>query len=223
MYLALNKRAKTRFPYASEQLKAIFESPLFLKCAGDGQEHKPGAIEIRDWRYWIAWIGLYTGARLGEISQLLTMDVRQIHGTWIFHVTREGSPIKSTKTAGSQRVTPMHIQLVFLRYHADVLARGEKQLFPEIKPDPTGRFSAIPSEFFNKYLERIGVKCDRTVKFHSFRHGIADAFRKAGYLDEQFGILLGHSKASTTGTYRIVPQGILSERVNMIEAVDFGI
>jgi hypothetical protein len=59
------------------------------------------------------------------------------------------------------------------------------------------------------------------VNFHSFRHGIADAFRTAGYMDEQFNVLLGHTKATTTGTYGIVPQGILSERVKMIEAVSF--
>jgi integrase len=226
MYLNLNKRAKTRFPYTPEQLKTIFHSPLFGKCAGDGKEHEPGDIVTRDWRYWIAWIGLYTGARLGEIAQLLTADVRQSHGTWIFHITREGSALKSTKTDGSQRVVPIHSELIrlgFLDYHASITARGEKQLFPEIKPDLTGRFSATPSEFFNAYFRRIGVKLDRSVNFHSFRHGIADAFRRAGYLDEQFGILLGHSKASTTGTYGILPQGILSERVKMIQAVDFGI
>ena len=67
------------------------------------------------------------------------------------------------------------------------------------------------------------MKVDKTVNFHSFRHGIADAFRQAGYLDEQFGMLLGHTKATTTGTYGIVPQGILSERVKLIESITFPI
>lgn len=65
------------------------------------------------------------------------------------------------------------------------------------------------------------MKVDKTVNFHSFRHGIADAFRDAGYLDEQFNMLLGHTKATTTGRYGIMPQGILSQRVEMIEAVAF--
>ena len=67
------------------------------------------------------------------------------------------------------------------------------------------------------------MKVDKKVNFHSFRHGIADAFRAAGYLDEQFNVLLGHTKATTTGKYGILPQGILSERVKMIEAVSFGV
>jgi hypothetical protein len=94
-------------------------------------------------------------------------------------------------------------------------------LFPEITPDKRGFFSGRPSQFLNDYFRRIGVKTDRGQNVHSFRHGMADAFRRAGYLDEQFGILLGHSKASTTGRYGIMPQGILSERVKMIEAVSF--
>ena len=226
MYLTLNKQVKTRFPYSSDQLKAIFRSPLFETCNGNGQEHKSGNVVIRDWRYWVPWIGLYTGARLGEIAQLLTADVRQLHGVWIFHITREGSALKSTKTAGSQRVVPIHSELIklgLIEYHAAMVARGEKQLFPEIKPDQRGFFSSDPSAFFNAYFRRIRVKVDKTVNFHSFRHGIADAFRQAGYLDEQFGMLLGHTKATTTGTYGIVPQGILSERVKLIESIRFPI
>jgi len=140
------------------------------------------------------------------------------------HITEEGSPLKSTKTAGSMRVVPIHSELIklgLIQYHASIVARGEKQLFPEIKPDKRGFYSGDPSAFFNDYFRDIGVKVDKTVNFHSFRRGIADAFRDAGYLDEQFNMLLGRTKATTTGRYGILPEGILSERVKMIEAVDF--
>jgi integrase len=224
MYLSIDKRKKNRFPFTADQLKTIFASPLFATCMGDTQEHKPGNVAVRDWRYWIPWIGLYSGARLGEIAQLSIVDVRQLHGVWIIHITEDGSDLKSTKTAGSMRVVPIHSELIklgLIDYHAGIIACGEKQLFPEIKPDSRGFFSGDPSAFFNDYFRSIGVKVDKTVNFHSFRHGIADAFRNAGYYDEQFNVLLGHTKATTTGTYGIVPQGILSERVKMIEAVSF--
>jgi len=38
-------------------------------------------------------------------------------------------------------------------------------------------------------------------------------------MDEQFNMLLGHTKATTTGKYGILPEGILSDRVKMIEAI----
>ncbi len=224
MYLSLDKREKKVFPYTADQLKTIFGSPLFATCIGDGQEHKPGNVAIRDWRYWLPWIGLYSGARLGEMAQLSTADVRQLHGVWVMHITEEGSPLKSTKTTGSMRVVPIHSELVklgLIEYHASIVARGEKQLFPEIKPDTRGFYSGDPSAFFNDYFRDIGVKVDKSVNFHSLRHGIADAFRSAGYMDEQFNMLIGHTKATTTGRYGILPEGILSERVKMIESVEF--
>lgn len=232
MYLSVDKRKKNRFPFTADQLKTIFRSPLFNRCIGDGEERRLGKVKVRDWRYWMPWIALYTGARLGEIAQMLTADVRQLHGIWIFHVTEieevtdeeDGSPSKSTKTAGSMRVVPIHSELIklgFLEYHAAMAARGERQLFPEIKPDARGFFSGEPSKFFNAYFREIGVKVNKRVNFHSFRHGIADAFRSAGYMDEQFNVLIGHAKASTTGIYGILPQGILSQRVEMIEAVAY--
>lgn len=224
MYLEIDKRQKKRFPFSTDQLNTIFKSPLFSTCMGNGQESEPGNVTIRDWRYWIPWIGLFSGARLGEIAQLLVSDLRQLHGAWIIHITEEGSTLKSTKTKGSQRVVPVHSELIrlgLLDYHASIVERGETQLFPQLKPDARGFFSGEASKFFNGYFRAIGAKVDKRVNFHSLRHGFVDALRAAGYLDEQFNVLLGHTKATTTGIYGVLPQGILSERLKMIEAVTF--
>ncbi len=223
MYLEVDRKKKTVFPYTADQLKTIFASPLFNKCAGDEREHEKGKVEIRDWRYWIPLIAIYSGARLGEIAQLRNADVRQLHGVWIFHITEEGDGGKSTKTEGSMRVVPVHsklIQMGFLKFHARQSAMGDK-LFPEMKPDARGYISGTASTFFNDYFRTIGVKTDRSKNFHSLRHNVADAFRAAGYLDEQHGVLLGHTKGSTTGRYGIMPEGPLQDRVKMIEAISF--
>jgi integrase len=225
MYLDENRRERKRLPFTSDQLTELFRSPLYTGFQSDGKEHQPGNLTTRGWRFWLPLVGLFTGARLGEIAQLHTADVRQIHGTWVIHVTTEGGD-KSTKTAGSMRVIPVHSELIrlgFLDYHAKIKARHEKRLFPEIEPDARGFLSGRPSEFYRDYLRRIGIKTkqDRTINFHSLRHGFADALRRAGYRDEEFGFLLGHTKASTTGRYGIVAQGVLEQRVAMIEGVGF--
>jgi len=222
MYLELNRKKKTVFPYSEGQLRQIFTSPLFHRCAGDKREHEAGKIEVRDWRYWIPWIALYSGARLGEICQLQVSDVRQLHDVWIFHITEEGTGEKSVKTGGSERIVPVHsklIELGLLSFHKRAEAMGHRQLFPEMQPDARGYISGKASSFFGDYFKAIGVKTDRTHNFHSLRHSVADAFRRAGYLDEQFGMLLGHTKASTTGKYGIMPEGPLRDRTTMIEAI----
>ena len=80
---------------------------------------------------------------------------------------------------------------------------------------------AYPSRFLNLYMRKIGVKTDRSKNLNSFRHGIADAFRRADYLDDQFAPLLGHTKASTTQRYGIMTEGNLAMRKMMIDAVEF--
>lgn len=223
MYLEVDRNKKTVFPYTDSQLKAIFASPLFHRCAGDKLEHEEGKIAVRDWRYWIPLIAIYSGARLGEISQLLVKDVRQLHGVWIFHISEEGSTSKSVKTGGSERVVPVHSKLIemgFLKFHKRQSSFGDR-LFPEIEPDARGYISGTPSTFFNDYFRAIGVKVDKTRNFHSLRHNATDAFRAAGYIDEQFNMLLGHTKATTTGKYGIVPEGILKDRVTMIGAISY--
>lgn len=223
MFLELDRSKKQVFPFDQAKLGAIFSSPLFRECQGDGFEHVAGKSEIRDWRYWLPWLALYSGARLGELAQLLVTDVRQEHGQWILHVTTEGSDAKRTKTTGSQRVIPIHSKLIglgFERYHARQIAFGKKQLF-DVNPDKRGYFSGEPSKFFGAYLRAIGIKTGRDLNFHSFRHTAADAFRRAGYSDEEFAPLLGHTKATMTGKYGIIKPMVLAQRVTMIEAIDY--
>ena len=127
------------------------------------------------------------GARLGEIAQLLTVDVRQLHGVWIFHITEEGSALKSTKTAGSTRVVPVHSKLInlgFFDYHAAMVSRGENQL-----PSCAVSFLVNPRRSLDHYFRDIGVKIHKKVNFHSFRHGIAGAFR----FRRAVNVILGHA------------------------------
>jgi integrase len=65
------------------------------------------------------------------------------------------------------------------------------------------------------------VKVDKKLNFHSLRHSISDAFRRGGYVDEQFNVLLGHTEETTTGIYGILPPVTLNQRVEMIEAVRY--
>lgn len=215
--------AKVR-PYTSDQLRDIFASPLFTGAESEEELHKAGKVHIRDHRYWLPLMSLFTGARMGELAQLLVADVRQDRGRWIIHITREGDIAKTTKTKGSQRVLPVHSELErlgFIEFHASSISNDNSRLFPEIKPDSRGQLAGHYSRFWGRYVKRIGVKNDATINFHSFRHGMADALRRAGYRDEEFGYLLGHTKATTTGRYGILTEGDLAQRCKMIDAVMF--
>ena len=61
----------------------------------------------------------------------------------------------------------------------------------------------------------------RGLSLYSFRHGAADALRRAGHLDEQFGFILGHTGGTMTGRYGIMPQGMLQQRVELVNAIAY--
>lgn len=225
MFIKLDRSKPRRAPFSNAQLKALFNSPLFRGCLSNTVEHKPGNFTIRDWRYWLPLIALFSGMRLGEIAQLLVEDVREMHGIWIMHVTTDGDDQKRLKTVGSERIVPVHSELIglgFLAYYSARKKAGSKRLFPEIKPDSRGFMSGAPSKFLNAYLDRIGVKT-KTLAMHSFRHLFADRLRAAGYLDGDFGFILGHGDrlVRTTGRYGALPQGTVEHRKKLVEAVAF--
>ncbi|WP_353640817.1 DUF6538 domain-containing protein [Mesorhizobium sp. WSM2239] len=218
---------KTTVPFTTDQMNALFKSPLFTGCrSGDEWLNvaKPGNVMIRDHRYWVPLVMLYSGARPAEIAQLAVSDVRQEHGHWIMHITTEGDGGKSVKTAGSMRVVPVHNELIrlgFIKYRDGMEAAGHSCLFPEAKRNARGQMIAEFSREFGRYLTRLEMKDGRGLSLYSFRYGAADALRRAGHLDEQFGFILGHTSGTMTGRYGIMPQGMLKQRVELVNSIAY--
>ncbi|RGP37704.1 site-specific integrase [Pseudotabrizicola alkalilacus] len=229
--LMLKKENKAAtLPFKPEELKTLFHSPWFAGCQSADEWRnvaKPGNILIRDHRFWVPLMMAFSGARPSEIGQLAVSDVRQEHGHWIMHITTEGETTtegKSVKTAGSMRVVPIHPELIkigFIAYHEKRVKEGGTALFPMARRNERGQMMAELSREFGRYLSRIGLKEGRGLSLYSFRHGAADALRRAGYLDQEFGFILGHTEASMTGKYGIMPQGMLEKRVELVNAIAY--
>jgi len=97
MYLAKDNQQRT-FPFTIEQMQTIFSGSLFTGCQSDsslGRICKTGDVLIRDHRYWVPLVMLYSGARPGEIGQLLIGDIKQKEGRWVMHITAHA--VASTK------------------------------------------------------------------------------------------------------------------------------
>ncbi|MDH6265634.1 integrase [Rhizobium sp. SG_E_25_P2] len=218
---------KKVYPFTVEQMNTLFKSPFFTGVQSDDAVrfwNKPGNVSIRDHRYWVPLIMAFSGARPGEVAQLAVSDVREDRGHWIMHITEEGEGDKSTKNEGSMRVVPLHPMLVklgLIDYHAKQVEAGEKRLFPTADRNSRGQMFADFSRDFGRYLTKLGLKDGRGLSLYSFRHSATDALRRAGYLDEQFGFILGHTKATMTGRYGILPQGMLEQRVELINAIKY--
>ena len=228
MYLKVDKRKKKGRVFSPEKLSALLASPLFHGCKSDKVWHLAGDHKIRDHRYWLPHVMMWSGARPGEIAQLAIDDVKELHGTWVMHIIDDASDDEEVeqrvKTDGSRRVLPIHSKLMalgFVDYRRKMKAAGHTRLFPEVERSANGQIaSAFGKKFNDTFLKRLGLKEPR-LSLYSLRHGFADAMRRAGYMDEEFGFLMGHDKASTTGLYGQLPPGLLGKRVTMIEAIAY--
>ncbi len=223
MYLP-KTRGKVERSYKSSELRTIFSSPLYIGCQSSAKRHIPGDLRIRDHRFWLPLIGLFSGARMNEIAQLTVTDLKKFHGQWVLHINDDGPGEKTVKTPGSVRVVPVHSMLVrlgLLDHHEKAIEAGAPRIFPEIKRDTRGKYSGYPSREYGKYITHIGVKTDRSRNFHSFRHSFMDALRRAGNSEEQIALLTGHAKPTMTARYGTEKSGTLMQRVEWVEAAKF--
>jgi integrase len=168
-----------RLPFSDHQLGKIFTALA----------DKSGA------EYWVPHIGLYNGLRLNEICQLNVEDIVVRDKVWCFNITREtdrGVNDKVLKTKASERVVPIHPQLLeigFMRYLKQFERKPRGKLFPDLKPGTTGYRSDQFSKWFARFLKSIDADADRT-SFHSFRHNFRDALRE-GNVRHEIAMLLG--------------------------------
>jgi integrase len=176
-----------RLPFSDHQLVKIFTA----------LSDKSGA------EYWVPHIGLYNGMRLNEICQLNVEDVVVRDKVWCFNITRDvgcGVDDKVLKTKSSERVVPIHPQLLelgFMRYLKQFERKTRGKLFPDIKPGTTGYRSDQFSKWFARFLRSIDADGDRT-SFHSFRHNFRDALREAGVRHEITMLLGGWADRSNS-------------------------
>ena len=98
---------------------------------------------------------------------------------------------------------PIHPELIrisLLDFATRKREAGHDRLFPELQPDRRGSYSGDFQRWANRWLDRIGAKCDRK-SFHSLRHSATDALRRAGATGEVIDGLLGWSRGNMRDRY----------------------
>ena len=192
---------KKRVPYDAQDLNRIFHSPLYTGFKSRQKRHLQGDMIVRDAKFWLPLIGLFTGAREEEIAQLHIADVSEEKGVLYFHINDYGEN-KSVKNENSIRIVPVHNELLkigFKQYFDRLKDNGEQRLFPDLKLSPDARYAKEFSKWYGRYCRKIGivVQTERTRKdFHSYRHTLITATRRAGIAIEDRMQIVGHGKST---------------------------
>lgn len=187
------REKKRRLPFSQKELRRLIKSEEYKK----GKHRYPH-------HFWLPLLGMFTGARLNELCQLHTSDIRRLNNIWVISI-RDGADRK-VKNDQSIRDVPIHSKLQdlgFLKYVFSLKQKGEERIFPQLKPHRDG-YGGTASKWFCEYQERCGVvplDPKRELKgFHSFRHTVSTVLANStapGLYERVINQLLGHEKGSS--------------------------
>lgn len=104
--------------FKPEEALAILQATLQPQPARLHATHKAA-------RRWVPWICAYTGARVGEITQLRKQDVVKHGNVWGIDITPDAGTVKT----GENRLIPLHPDLIDQGFAAFVLKQKAGPLF----------------------------------------------------------------------------------------------
>jgi site-specific recombinase XerD len=146
------KPSEERPAWSPEDIRTILASPLYTGCKSARQRHLPGDQIIKDARYWVPLIGMYSGMRLEEICQLPPQDVRLIEGIWCCDICPgEGKQLKSD---AATRLVPIHAELIrlgFLDFVDEQGKVGKSRIFEELRAAAFDKFSDQVGKWFGRF------------------------------------------------------------------------
>jgi integrase len=161
---------------------------------------------------WVALIALYSGARLEEIAQLKSSDVREetANGARVWCIDIHNGGDNKLKNETSARLVPVHSALVNAGLLKYVKALRSGPLFPGLirRESKGGKIGARLGELFRKKLVALKLKREGLC-FHSFRHTVAGRLDAAGVPQSDAARVLGHAVAGMSyGTYSQAGPGL---------------
>jgi integrase len=191
---------------SGEDVKILFEHPVWQGCRNDTRRNLPGDEVIQDGLYWGPLIAAGSGARREEIMGLELLDVVLDHTVPHFLIRKNRN--RCLKNAGSQRKIPIHrklFELGFSDYVRAMANKGADDLFPEFRP--SSEAETFGNVFYKPWKaildQQLGPSSARKT-FHSFRHRTITTLRHNPDIPKSWvKDLVGHKHGDETdGRYR---------------------
>ena len=156
---------------------------------------------------WVPWLCAFTGARVGEITQLRRNDIQKQHGIWTVRV----SPEAGTQKSREEREVPLHPQLITLGFINFVQASADGYLFINAtsKADYRGSWKAANNRL-GEFTRNI-VREERVSAMHGWRHRFITLCRRRGVDSELRRKITGHVGNSVDEDHYGAAEGLYRE------------
>jgi integrase len=170
------------------------------------------------WKRWLLSLGVITGGRLNEISQLTTGDIQSLEsGTVAIHINEAGEG-KSIKNKRSERLVPLtngaygFDLAAFLRYVESCKLNGST-------PAPLAQIGyKTAGDWANRQAIPVALGDDHKagLTYHSFRHSLASLMQVKGVSTVHAQAVMGHATGTITfDTYGSgVPVDVIAEMLS---------
>ncbi|WP_152047138.1 DUF6538 domain-containing protein [Aureimonas psammosilenae] len=146
---------------------------------------------------WVPWLCAYTGARVGELTQLRKEDVRQDGDIWVLRITPEAGTVKTNEA----RDVPLHADLITQGFAAFVGAskRGHLFLDPAEDGDVLGPLQGVKNRLGE--FARGLVTDPNVAPNHGWRHRFKTVGRELGISDRVLDAIQGHAPKTAGDSY----------------------
>ena len=226
----VKKMLHSLFVYAINDLEVLTESPvrnLNLKLKVNNTYAAYTDLEInkllnackdlkKPWQKWILLLGIYTGARRGELVKLHSTDVKLDEDTGRYYIMISDKH-GSVKTENSIRQVPLHSSILSAGF-IEFAEKIDGLLFPSLKlQQVTGWFSRLRDA---QGIESSDDYGNRKV-FHSLRHTLITKARAAGVDVVKVQQVVGHEKAGVGITDRYTHMFALNDVLEVVDSVRF--
>ncbi|MDF2689648.1 MAG: integrase family protein [Microvirga sp.] len=199
---AAKKATEQRQMWEKAELARLFATPIWTGCLSEQRRTAPGSLILRDEKFWLPLIAVFSGLRQEEICQLHVADVQQSEGIWFFDINDKGA--RKLKNRSAARRVPVHAELIRLGLLDEVAARrraGEARLFPQLEGGGAdGRLGHAYAKAFTRYRQDVSLYRSG-LDFHSFRHSATTFMHQAGIHATVVDHVTGHVTAGETARY----------------------
>ncbi len=168
------------------------------------------AVEVRSKtdaaKRWCPWLAAYSGARMGELTQLRGVDIVERDGIHAMKI----SPEAGTTKTGKARTVPLHEHLIKQGFLAFVKSNGKGPLFynepkqPAASDDPTNprkpRYVKA-REHLAAWVRGLGLKDPELSPNHAWRHTFKAIGFRCGIPEKVLDAIVGHAPASVGRGY----------------------